>query len=929
MMAGRSALTNRAAECAALDNLLDALRAGESRTLVIRGEAGMGKSALLEYLTQRAAGCRIERAVGVEYEMELAYSALHQLCAPMIDLREHLPAPQRDALATAFGLSAQSAPDRFMVGLAVLGLLSAAAEERPLVCVIDDAQWLDKTSALALGFVARRLLAEAVGLVFAVREPDDVRELTGLPELIVGGLDAADARSLLNAALPGRMDEQVRARLVAESRGNPLALLELPRAFSAAEMAGGFGLPTAMPVPNLIVKSFLRRLDPLPPETRQLLVTAAADPIGDVTLLWQAADRLGLGDEAAKPAQTAGLVDLQGRVRFHHPLVRSAVYQAASPVDRERAHRALADVTDPHREPDRRAWHRAHATAIPDEDIAMELERSASRAADRGGIAAAAAFLERAAELTPDPAERGRRALAAARAKLESGSAEAAHELSAIAEMSPLDELERARLTRLRAEIVFALKRGGDAPPLLLEAARQLEALEARSAREAYLEALGAAIFAGRLNEQIGPREVAAAATEAPPAMQPPQPTDLLLDALATRYTMGYVAGTASLRNALDSFAQDAHDTDFLQWFWLPWLVSGDLWDDERWHELATRATGLGRKSGALLVLPLALGHHATVHVFGGEFAAASSLMEEARAITEATGNAPVRYASFLLAAWQGVEEALPDQMKRGLEEAVARGEGRAIGGLGYASAVLYNGLGRYEEALASARSACEYDDLGIFGFSLVELVEAGARSGADEEAAVALDKLEERTTAAGTEWALGVRAWARALLSDGEATDSHYREAIERLERTRIAVHLGRAHLTYGEWLRRQSRRIDAREHLRAADGIFASAGAEAFAQRTRRELQATGETARRRVEERGVLTPQEAQIARLAQEGLSNPEIGAQLFISPRTVQYHLHKVFRKLEITSRNQLLRVSSSQLGIVGVIASLACAGVLN
>ena len=915
-MAGRNGLTNRAAECAALDNLLDALRAGESRSLVIRGEAGVGKSALLDYLTDKASGCRVERAAGVEYEMELAYSALHQLCAPMVDLRERLPPPQRDALATALGLSAESTPERFMVGLAVLGLLSEVAEEQPLVCVIDDAQWLDKTSALALAFVARRLQAEAVGLVFAVREPSTVQELTGLPELIVEGLDAADSRALLDSALPGRMDERVRARLLAESRGNPLALLELPRTFTAAEMAGGFGIPTAMPVPNLIVQSFLRRLEALPPETRLLLLTAAAEPVGDVTLLWQATDRLGLGGDAAEPAQTAGLVDLQGRVRFRHPLVRSAVYQAASPVDRERVHRALADVTDPDREPDRRAWHRAHATGIPDEDIAAELERSASRAADRGGIAAAAAFLERAAELTPDSAERGRRALAAAQAKLESGSPEAAHELSEVAEMSSLDELQRARLTRLRAQIVFALKRGGDAPPLLLDAAKQLEPHDARSAREAYLEALGAAIFAGRLNEQIGPREVATAATEGPPPAQPPRPTDLLLDGLATRYTVGYVAGVAPLASALSTFVPEAdgEETDFLRWFWLPWLVAGDLWDDETWHEIATGAVRLAREAGTLSVLPLALGYRATVHLHAGEFAAAASLAEEAAAISEASGSAPVKYAALLLAAWRGLEPDSQADLASGLENAVARGEGRGIGGSQYAKAVLNNGLGRYEDALANAQAACEYEDLGIFGFALLELVEAGARCGSHEETAAALRELEERTTAAGTQWALGVQAWARALLSEGETADSHYREAIERLEPTRVAVHLGRAHLVYGEWLRRENRRVEAREHLRAADEIFTRAGAEAFAERTRRELRATGETARRRVDEdRGVLTPQEAQIARLAQEGLSNPQIGAQLFISPRTVQYHLHKVFRKLDITSRNQLLRAGGPQL----------------
>jgi DNA-binding CsgD family transcriptional regulator len=912
------ALHGRRNERDVLDRLVTNVRAGQSQVLVVRGEPGVGKSALLEYLVRSASGFRIGRAAGQQYEMELAYAGLHQLCAPMLDLRERLPSPQRDALATAFGLNAAPAPDLFVVGLGVLGLVSEVAEDQPLLWVVDDAHWLDKASALTLAFVARRLLAESVGLVFAVREPSNIQELTGLPELPVDGLGDKDARALLDSALPGRIDELVRDRIVAESRGNPLALLELPRGLTPAELAGGFGVLDVTPLTNRIEQSFLRRLESLPAETRRLLLTAAAEPVGDVTLLWRAAAELGLGAGAAAPAQAAGLIDLRGRVRFRHPLVRSAVYQAATLPEREEAHRALAAATDPEVDPDRRAWHRAHATATPDEDIAAELERSAGRAADRGGIAAAAAFLERAVELSPDPAPRGRRALAAAEARFESGAPEAAHELLAVAEVCPLDDLQRARLTRLRAQIVFALSRGSDAPPLLLDAAKRLEPLDPGSAREAYLEAIGAAIFAGRLNGPVGPREVAAAAQRAPSGPEPPRATDLLLDGLATRFTEGYLAGVAPLRRALQAFERDAGDDadDVTRWLWLPWLVAGDLWDDEIWHELATRAVRLARDSGALIGLPLALGYRAVVDVHAGEFAAASELIDEADAITEATGNAPAKYSSLLLAAWSGVEAPALEYIDRGLENATGRGEGRGIGAVGYFSAVLFNGLGRYEAALASAQRACEYEDLGIFGFCLVELVEAAARSGAHEDALAALRQLEERTSAAGTNWALGLQAWSRALLSDGQAAEASYTEAIERLGRSRITIHLARAHLVYGEWLRRENRRVDAREQLRSAHELFSHAGAEAFAERARRELRATGETARTRTHEtRGVLTSQEAQIARLAQQGLSNPEIGAQLFISPRTVQYHLRKVFQKLEITSRNQLGRVPSTRLGV--------------
>jgi DNA-binding CsgD family transcriptional regulator len=643
---------------------------------------------------------------------------------------------------------------------------------------------------------------------------------------------------------------------------------------------------------------------------------AAAEPVGDVSLLWRAAGKLDIHVDATAPAQAEGLIDQGAFVRFRHPLVRSAVYQAAAVAEREEAHGVLAEATDPEAEPDRRAWHRAHATSVPDEEIATELERSAARAADRGGIAAAAAFLERAVELSSDSAERGRRALAAAQAKIESGAPETADALLAIADRSALNELQRAGLTRLRAEAVFALRRGSDAPPLLLEAARQLEPLDGESAREAYLQALGASIFAGRLNGSIGPHEVAAAARDASLDQGPVRASDLLLRGLVTRYTDGYVAGVAPLRAALDAAGQDAPggESELVRWFWLRWLVAGDLWDDELWHAIATRAVRFARESGALNSLPLALGYRATVQLHAGEFGAASSLAQEAAALSEATSDAPVKYASLLLAAWRGIEPKPHDDPSLSLENAIIRGEGRAIGGVGYAKAVLYNGLGRYEEALASARTACEYDDLGVFGLTLVELVEAAARSGADEEASAALGLLAERTSAVGTDWALGVEAWARALLSDGEAAEPLYREAIDRLGRTRVAVHLARAHLVYGEWLRRENRRVDARGRLRTAHELFSKAGAEAFAERARRELQASGETARQRTSEtRSVLTPQEAQIARLAQEGLSNPEIGAQLFISPRTVQYHLRKVFQKLEITSRRQLVRLPAGRL----------------
>jgi DNA-binding CsgD family transcriptional regulator len=905
----RRRLRGRRSECEALDRLVTSARAGRSQVLVLRGEAGVGKSALAEYLVGSAAGCQIARAAGVESEMELAFAGLHQLCAPMMGHLDCLPGPQRDALAIAFGLSSGSAPDRFMVGLAVLSLLAEMAEEQPLVCVVDDAQWLDQVSAQTLAFVARRLLAERAALVFAVRglgPADD--QFVGLPELTVRGLRDGDARALLDSVVHGRIDKRVKDRIVAETRGNPLALLELPRGLTPAELAGGFGRPDARPLESQIEQSFLRRIGSLPIATQRLLLAAAAEPVGDVPLLMRVAERLAIRPEAAAAAEAAGLIEFGARVRFRHPLVRSAAYRAAAPGDRQEVHRALAEATDPESGPDRRAWHRAHAAVEPDEAVAGELERSADRAQARGGIAAAAAFLGRAAELTPDPARRGARALAAARASLEAGAPDAALELLAAAKIGPLTELQRAQLARLCAQVVFARMRNSDAVPLLLRAADRLERHDAGQARDAYLEALGAAVFAGRLDERGELREVADAARAALPGPQPPRLMDVLLEGLATRFAEGYVAGVEPMQRALQAFRRDAgrHEDDIMRWLWLTWLVAGDVWDDEAWHELTTRAVRRARDTGALNVLPLALTYRAVVHVHAGEFAAASALIEESDAITEATGNAPLRYGSLLFDAWRGENADVSALIQSDVHEATVRGEGRTIGLGDYLIAVLYNGLGLYDAALASAERACEHDDLGGFGFSLAELVEAAALGDAPEVAATALRRLEERTIACGTDWAFGVLARSRALLSNGRAADVLYREAIERLERTRAAVHLARAHLVYGEWLRRENRRLDAREQLRTAYEMLHRFGAEAFAERARRELLATGESVRRRtVEAREGLTSQEAQIARLAGDGLTNSEIGAELFISPRTVEWHLHKVFTKLAVNSRGQL------------------------
>jgi DNA-binding CsgD family transcriptional regulator len=904
-------LRGRRHECEALEGLLETVRGGTSQALVVRGEAGAGKTALLEYLLTQASGFRVARAVGVEWEMEFAYATLHQLFAPMLDRLDHLPEPQREALGTAFGLSAGGAPDRFLVGLAALSLLADAAEEQPLLCVIDDAQWCDHASAHALAFAARRLFADPIAMIFGTRESGE--SLAGLPELLVEALRDDDARALLDSAIKAPLDEQVRERIIAETRGNPLALLELPRGLKPAELAGGFGLPDAMPLPSRIEESFRRRLQPLPLETQRLSLVAAAEPSGEPLLVWRAAGRLGIGDDAANPAAEAGLLEFGARVRFRHPLVRSAVYRAASLQERQRVHRALAEATDPEVDPDRRAWHQAQAAATPDETVARELELSAARAQERGGMAAAAAFLEKAAGLTPDPARRASRALSAAEAEQQAGAPDAGLRLLATAEAGPLDQLQRARVDLLRARIAYTQSRGSDAPPLLLRAAKQLEPLDVGLARETYLEALSAAQFAGQLAKNGGVLEAANAARAAPPPRQPPRPADLLLDGLTVLISDGHSAGVPMLQRALDAFrSEDLSDEEGLRWLWLACRTAIDLWDYETFGVLSSRLVALARRTGALAALQIALGLRMSFNLYAGNLSEAASLSHEQETVNEAIGSELAPYGTVLLIAWQGRETEAPEVFEASRKEVLSRGEGIGLTFTQWMTAVLNNGLGRYEKAVAAAEQASERpEDLNFFHGALVELVEAAARRGKPGLAAETLERLARTTHPSGTDWALGMEARSRALLSEGAAAERHYREAIERLSRSGVRVHLARVHLLYGEWLRRENRRRDAREQLRIAHEMLTAMRLDAFADRAERELLATGETARKRtVETRDQLTPQEAQIARLARDGLSNPEIGSQLFISPRTVEYHLSKVFSKLEVSSRQQLDRVLS-------------------
>jgi len=886
------ALLGRHRECAVIDTGLAALRTGQSWTLVLRGEAGVGKTMLLNYLAARAVGCQVVSAAGGQYEMELAFAGLHQVCAPMLDRVDRLPSPQRDALLTAFGVCAGDPPDRFLVSLAALGLLAEFGQERPLVCVIDDAQWLDRASAQALAFIARRLEAESVALVFSVRGADEEAELAGLPALVVDGLPPVDARTLLHSAVYGPVDDRVAERIVAETRGNPLALLELPQGFTQAELSTGFALQGGRMLSERIEESYRRRLELLEPQTRELLLVAAAEPLGDPVLLWRAAAQLGIGPAAAGPASSAGLLEIGTRVRFRHPLLRSAIYWAAPAEQRRTVHRALTEATDADGDPDRHAWHRAQAATLLDEDIALELERSADRAQARGGPAAAASFLERATQLTPEPARRAERALAAARAAHLAGERDTALRLLSITDAGPLHESRSARVDELRAQVEFANNRGGDAAALFLRAAKRLELFDARLARDAYLDGLSAAMFSGSFTGDHGLARVAHAVRAAPSVACPVRPHDVLLRGLATRFSDGYAAGVPALKQALTAFVDsELTAEEGRRWLWLAHCTAVDVWDEETWAVLPDLQVKLIRDSGSLTTLPLALSMRIGAYVLFGELSAGASLIAELAKVTAATGSYLTPYGALLLAAWEGRETDAVALIDTTYEEAARRGEGIGLAFAAWSKALLYGSFGKYELAIDAAHQVVALPhELGAPTWgALVETIEAAM------------------TRASGTDWALGIEARSRALLGGPDAENA-YLEAIERLKRTRIRGELARSHLLYGEWLRRHRRVIDARHRLRTAHHMFTVMGAEAFAQRAARELQAAGGTARKRkAASDGQLTPQEAHIVRLVREELSNQDIGARLFISPRTVEWHLSKIFAKLGVTSRRQLQR----------------------
>ncbi|WP_166906020.1 LuxR family transcriptional regulator [Mycobacterium sp. DL440] len=910
----RQRLLGRQRECSILDDVITAVSGGRSAALVLRGEAGIGKTALLDHVGIHATRCRVVRVAGIEAEAELAFGGLHRLCAPFRKHFDRLPVPQRSALETAFGLSAGTPPDRFLVGLAVLSLLADVAAQRPVVCLVDDAHWLDRISAQTLSFVGRRLLAERVVLLFAVREPADGDVLRDLPALQIEGLGDHDARTLLARGCPGRVDDRVLDRILAESRGNPLALLELPRELTVAQLAVGPGRLDDQPLAGQIEKGFLRRLRSLSPEAQLLVLLAAADPVGDVALLRRAAVALDIDIVAASAeAQARDLLTVGTMVRFRHPLVRSAAYRSATTPQHRQVHRALAEATDPDHDPDRRTWHLASAASRPDEGVAAGLELAATRARARGGAAAAAAFLDRAAELTPDPRRRGSRSLAAAQAKSEAGEFGEALELLDAIRTLPLTKRECALAELVRGRSLFSFRSASAGLPALLGAAKQLEPLDSALATETYRDALYAALTAGRLADGVGVEQVAAAIL----AMRrpgDPARSDLLLEGVSRITVAGYGAGAPLVQRALAAYRTgELSSQEGLGWLPLACRLAHNTWEFEAWSTLSAKLVELAVDTGALAILPSAMLLRLSNRVYAGDLAASDALVAQAATLGEVTGSSFfAHYGAMVVEPWRGDETRTRQAIDLITSDPLLRGEGKALTATEWAAAVLYNGLGRYDEALAAARRGSVYPrELGLSTWSMVELVEAAARLGVPAEAAEAVRHIEDMAAVSGTDWVRGTAAYVGALVADGAVAEQLYRDAIELLERTDVRIITARAYLVYGEWLRGEQRQGEARQLLGRAYTLLSDMGANGFAERARRELAAAGAApvngpaVRRQASDGVSLTAQELQIARLAADGLTNPEIGAQLFISTHTVEWHLRKVFSKFGIRSRRDI------------------------
>ena len=893
-------LIGRSAETRVLSTFLDDLRAGSGGALVLRGHAGTGKTALLRELADTAAqaGMRLAQAVGTEAEIAFDYAGLHQTLAPFLGGMKDLPDPQRAALETAFGLAAGQAPGRYAVGLATLMLLTDVAERQPVLCVVDDAQWLDRVSQDVLAFVARRLLVDRVGLVFALREGEEhAPALSGFSELEVRALGPEAGRELLEFAAGGRVAGPLARRVLSEAAGHPLTLIEL-----GGELREGRAIPDAVPglpmrVGERLERLYLDRVRDLTPAAQTLLLVAAAERLGNPEQVRRATEMLGFDPEVAMLPEVRRTLSLSPRVTFSHPLMRAAAYWGASPSERRRVHAALAKVTDPSTDPDRQAWHVAQATDGSDEAVARELEASADRARRRGGWESEQTFLRRAAELTPDPARAAARRLAAAEAGLVAGDLAGAAALAGQAVPHLADPLALARARRVQGIFLQAEGSVAEAARTLVDAAREMGPVDPRLARDTLFEAFSVAQLEGWAKAA----EVVSAVRELP-AHAAESPGDRLLEGFADVGDGRTAAGYTELREGVRALAaargcQETGVPRLVAWLY----ASGLVFEHSTWTDLERFWIPAFRDRGAIAALVPALYSLAYDHLRAGRLNAAEAALAEGRDLAEATGDQgwgpSFDQADVWLLGLRGASveaRALADRL---LGESIP-GVWRDTVHLAVAELEL--GVGRYEAALDAAIEARALWSL----LTPEDVVEAAMRCGRPEIARAAIEDFSPLAEAAGTPWALGLAARCQALLKGDDPTaDDDYQNSIDYLQRTPVALAVARTRLVYGEWLRRQRRRRDARDQLGIALESFEQMHAHGFADRARVELAATGEHRRRQVDPAGAgLTPQELQIAQLASGGATNRDIATRLFLSAATVEYHLRSVYQKLGINRR---------------------------
>jgi DNA-binding CsgD family transcriptional regulator len=907
-------LYGRDPERSRIGELLAGARASRGAVLIISGEPGVGKSALLQDARDQARGMRVLGSVGVESEAHLPFAALHQLLRPVLPHVESLPQPQAAALRGALGLAAGGAGDRFLVSLAVLTLLADAAEQGPpLLCLVDDAQWLDDASADALVFVARRLEAEGIVMLFGAREGDVRRfDAPGLPELRLAGLDPATAGELIDRHAGAPLSWEVRNRLVVETGGNPLALLELSSSLSESQLSGGEAVLAPIPVSARVEHAFLVRFHALPEETQTLLLVAAADDSGELTTVRRAAAQLGATAEAFDSAEQAGLAHVRGnRLELRHPLVRSAVYQAAPLSRRQAAHGALASVLDGDAEADRRAWHRAAASVEPDSSVGEELEQTAERARRRGGFAAASLALERAAFLTTDEEHRARRLIGAAENAWLAGRMERALSLLDGARPHVSEPIQRADVDRFLGLIEMTRGVPADACLLLLRAATDVAPIDSERALQLLNLAGLAAAYTGDKEAAVAIADVAGGlAVEEPPSARM---LAQLLVGLGAHAEGDFAAAAPKLRVALELAHKLDEDAAGEQPVALLFAGRAALYlGDDRvayraHHEAAARA----RASGALSIVTQILPRLATAEVWAGRWPSAAANAREGIQLAREIGQHDVVAQQLvmlgLIAALRGAEDECRSLVAESMELASARGLGIVAEIAHWALAVLELGLGRADEALKRCR---EISTTMVVFWGGLDRVEAAIRAGQRETARAWLDEFERWADSSAAGWARAVVLHCSALLADDEsAAEQRFQEALGAHSEAARPFERARSELAFGEFLRRARRRVEAREHLQAALDGFEGLGATLWAERARVELRASGQTARKRdASTRDELTAQELQIARFVAEGLTNKEVAALLFLSPRTIDFHLRNVFKKLGIGSRTALARI---------------------